>query len=181
VLATHISPPVAQDVTVTNKMSQNLHAELLLRALGKVHGTDGSFAQGARVVRQFLVSAGVDDADFFLYDGSGMSADDRIAPRAITKLLTYAAKQRWGQDWRSTLPIAGFDGTLSGRFGNSPLKERLWGKTGTLNEANALSGYLTASSGKTIVFSIMVNGHRPESNAELQAIDRIAEAIAAAE
>jgi len=181
VLATHISPPVAQDVTVTNKLSQNLHAELLLHALGKVHGADGSFAQGARVVRQFMVSAGVDDADFFLYDGSGMSADDRIAPRAITKLLTYAAKQRWGQDWRSTLPIAGFDGTLLGRFGNSPLKEKLWGKTGTLNEANALSGYLTAASGKTIVFSIMVNGHRPESNAELQAIDRIAEAIAAAE
>jgi serine-type D-Ala-D-Ala carboxypeptidase/endopeptidase (penicillin-binding protein 4) len=181
VLATRVSPSIAQDVTVTNKLSQNLHAELLLRMLGKLKGNDGSFAQGARVVRQFLVSAGIDDNDFFFYDGSGMSADDRVAPRAYTRLLAYAAKQSWGQAWRDTLPIAGVDGTLGSRFKNSPLKGRLFAKTGTLNEVNALSGYLTTASGKTLAFSIMVNGHRPESNAELQAIDRIAEAIAAAE
>ncbi len=181
VLATRVSPSIAEDVTVTNKISQNLHAELLLRVLGKLKANDGSFAQGARVVRQFLLSAGVDDADFFLYDGSGMSADDRVAPRAYTKLLTYAAKQPWGQAWRDTLPIAGVDGTIGGRFKSSPLKGKLWAKTGTLNETNCLSGYLTAASGKTLAFSIMVNGHRPGSNAELQAIDRIAEAIAAAE
>ncbi len=181
VLATRVSPPIDQDIMVTNKVSQNLHAELLLRLLGKLKGNDGSFAQGARVVRQFMVSAGVDDADFFLYDGSGMSADDRIAPRALTELLDHAAKQSWGAAWRATLPVAGVDGTLSGRFKNSPLKGKMWAKTGTLNEANALSGYMTASSGKTVTFSIMVNGHRPESNAEEHAIDRIAEAIAAAE
>ncbi len=55
VLASRVSVPVSQDVTVINKISQNLHAELLLRLLGKVHGTDGSFAEGARVVRQFLL------------------------------------------------------------------------------------------------------------------------------
>jgi serine-type D-Ala-D-Ala carboxypeptidase/endopeptidase (penicillin-binding protein 4) len=181
VLATRVSPPVAQDIMWTNKVSENLHAELLLRLLGKLKGNDGSFAQGARVVRQFMVSAGVDDGDFFLYDGSGMSADDRIAPRALTKLLDYAAGQSWGAAWRATLPIAGVDGTLSGRFKNSPLKGKMWAKTGTLNETNALSGYMTTSDGKTLAFSIMVNGHRPESNAEQQAIDRIAEAIAAAE
>ena len=180
-LATRISPSVAQDIMVTNKLSQNLHAELLLRLLGRLKGEDGSFAQGTRVVRQFLVSAGVDDRDFFFYDGSGMSADDRIAPRALTRLLTYSAQQPWGEAWRATLPIAGVDGTLAGRFKSSPLKGKLWGKTGTLNETNALAGYLTAASGKTLAFSIMVNGHRPDSEAELQAIDRIAEAIAAAE
>jgi D-alanyl-D-alanine carboxypeptidase/D-alanyl-D-alanine-endopeptidase (penicillin-binding protein 4) len=181
VLATRISVPVAEDVTVTNKTSQNLHAELLLRLLGKVYGTDGSFAQGARVVRQFLVDAGVSDGDFFLYDGSGISPDDRIAPRAYTQLLAYASRQPWGAAWRDTLPVAGVDGTLSGRFTNSPLKGRMWAKTGTLNEVNALSGYLTAASGKTLAFSILVNGRRPGSDAEAKAIDRIAEAIAAAE
>jgi D-alanyl-D-alanine carboxypeptidase/D-alanyl-D-alanine-endopeptidase (penicillin-binding protein 4) len=181
VIATRISPSVAQDVMVTNKLSQNLHAELLLRLLGKLKGEDGSFAQGTRVVRQFLISAGIDDGDFFFYDGSGMSTDDRIAPRALAKLLTYAARQPWGEAWRATLPIAGVDGTLAGRFKNSPLKGKLWGKTGTLGEANALAGYLTAASGKTLAFSIMVNGHRPDSQAEFQAIDRIAEAIAATE
>jgi len=181
ILATHVSLPVSQDITLINKVSQNLHAELLLRLLGKVHGTDGSFAEGARVVRQFLIDAGVEDNDFFFYDGSGMSPDDRIAPRALTQLLAFTARQPWGPALRASLPIAGVDGTLSDRFNNSPLRNHLWAKTGTHNEANALSGYLTAASGKTIVFSILVNGHRPGSNAELQAIDRIAEAIAAVE
>ncbi|HEV2445586.1 MAG TPA: D-alanyl-D-alanine carboxypeptidase/D-alanyl-D-alanine-endopeptidase, partial [Candidatus Sulfopaludibacter sp.] len=179
VVATHISVSVAQDITVINKVSQNLHAELLLRLLGKVHGRDGSFAEGTRVVRQFITGIGVDDNDFFLYDGSGMSMDDRVAPRVYTKLLMYAAAQPWGQAWRDTFPVAGVDGTLSGRFKNSPLKGKLWAKTGTLNEADALSGYLTTAGGKTLAFSIMVNGHRPGSNAEAQAIDRICEAIAA--
>jgi D-alanyl-D-alanine carboxypeptidase/D-alanyl-D-alanine-endopeptidase (penicillin-binding protein 4) len=181
ILATHVSVPVVQDIMVTNKTSQNLHAELLLRLLGKLCASDGSFAQGTRVVRQFLLDAGVDDGDFFFYDGSGMSMDDRIAPRAITRLLAYGSRQPWGAAWRDTLPIAGVDGTLGNRFKNSPLKGLLWAKTGTLGETNALSGYLTTASGKTLAFSILANGHRPGSNAELLAIDRIAEAIAAAQ
>jgi len=181
VLATRVSVPLVQDITLTNKISQNLHAELLLRLLGKVNGSGGSFAEGARVVRQFLVNAGVEDGDFFFYDGSGLSHDDRIAPRALTQLLAYAQRQSWGPAWRETLPVAGVDGTLAGRFKNSPLKGRLSAKTGTHNEANALAGYLTAASGKTLVFSILVNGRRPGSAAEVHAIDRIAEEIAAEE
>jgi len=180
-LATHVSVQLDQDITLINKISQNLHAELLLRLLGKTFGTDGSFAQGSRVVRQFMVEAAVNDADFFLYDGSGMSPNDRIAPRAFAQLLSYASRQSWGAAWRDTLPIAGVDGTLSNRFKSSPLKGRLWAKTGTFGEIDTLSGYLTAASGKMLAFSILVNGHRPGSDAENHAIDRIAEAIAAAE
>jgi D-alanyl-D-alanine carboxypeptidase/D-alanyl-D-alanine-endopeptidase (penicillin-binding protein 4) len=179
VLGTHISVPVAQDITVTNKVSQNLHAELLLRLLGKEFGKDGSLAQGARVVRQFMVNAGVSDQDFFLYDGSGMSMDDRIAPRANTQLLAWTARQSWGAAFRATLPVAGTDGTLTNRFRNSPLKGKLWAKTGTLNETVALTGFLQGASGKMVVFSVMVNGHRPGSNAESLAVERICEAIAA--
>ncbi|MGB6829115.1 MAG: D-alanyl-D-alanine carboxypeptidase/D-alanyl-D-alanine-endopeptidase, partial [Terracidiphilus sp.] len=70
VLGAHVSVPMVQDIKVTLKTSQNLHAELLLRLLGKTEGSDGSFVQGARVVRQFLVDSGINDSDFFLYDGS---------------------------------------------------------------------------------------------------------------
>ena len=181
VLATRVSVPMQQDIVMTNKLSENLHAELMLRMLGRLFGTDGSIAQGARVVRQFLISAGVDDGDFYLYDGSGMSNDDRIAPRALTTLLAYAAKQPWGAGWRDSLPVGGVDGTIARRFTKSPVKGRVFAKTGTLNGTNALSGYLQADSGKTVVFSILVNGHRPGSNDEMHAMDRIVEAIAAAE
>ena len=176
-----MSVPIAEDITVTNKTSQNLHAELLLRLLGKLYGTDGSFEEGTRVVRQFMVNAGVDDGDFFLVDGCGLSNDDKMTPRAFTRLLAYASKQPWGEEWRETLPVAGVDGTLDHRFTNSPLKGKMWAKTGTLSEVNTLSGYVNAASGRTVAFSILVNGRYPGSNAEDQAIDRIAEAIAAAE
>jgi D-alanyl-D-alanine carboxypeptidase/D-alanyl-D-alanine-endopeptidase (penicillin-binding protein 4) len=189
VLASHVSVPMIEDLTVTNKVSQNLHAELTLRLLGRLFsgqpgmadGNEGSIADGARVVRQFLRNAGVASEDFFFYDGSGMSANDLIAPRAYTTLLTYAARQPWGEDWRATFPIAGVDGTLSGRFKGSALTGKLFAKTGTLNEVNDLSGYLTAASGKTLAFSILVDGHLPGSEVEVHAIDRICEAIAAVE
>jgi D-alanyl-D-alanine carboxypeptidase/D-alanyl-D-alanine-endopeptidase (penicillin-binding protein 4) len=93
----------------------------------------------------------------------------------------YASKQPWGEDWRATFPVAGVDGTLDHRFTNSPLKGRMWAKTGTLDEVNTLSGYVNAASGRMLAFSILVNGRFPGSNAEDEAIDRIAEAIAAAE
>ena len=178
-LASRISVPIAQDITVTNKVSQNLHAELLLRLLGKSFAKDGSLAQGTRVVRQFLIDAGISDQEFFFYDGSGLSLDDRITPRAVTHLLAYASRQPWGTAWRDTFPIAGVDGSLMNRFRNSHLKGRLWAKTGTLRESVALSGYLTAASGKSLAFSILVNDHRPGSLAEVPAMERICEAIAA--
>ena len=181
ILGAHMSVPIVEDITITNKTSQNLHAELLLRLLGKLYGTDGSFEEGARVVRQFMVNAGVADSDFFLYDGCGLSSGDKITPRAFTRLLAYASKQPWGEEWRKTLPVAGVDGTLDHHFTNSPLKGRMWAKTGTLGEVNALSGYVNATSGRTLAFSILVNGRYPGSTAENEAIDRIAEAIAAAE
>ena len=184
VLATHLSPPVAEDIVVTNKVSQNLHAELLLRMLGKTLGEDGSYAQGVRVVRQFLLQAGVPASDFFFHDGSGMSMSDLITPRAYTTLLAYAAHQTWGAEWRKSLPVGGADGTLAERFGGTPLDGRIEAKTGSLSEVSTLSGYLTTSRGQTLVFSILVNGHLPENGDEkatIHAMDQICLTVAAAE
>jgi len=193
VVASHVSVPMIEDLTMTNKVSQNLHAELTLRLLGRLAASQqgpaltstgddaGSIAEGVRVVRKFLLQAGVLPGDFFFYDGSGMSVDDLVSPRAYTTLLTYGARQPWGEEWKETFPIAGVDGSLGGRFLNSPLKGKLFAKTGTLNEVNALSGYLTAASGRTLAFSILVNGHLPGSEAEIHAIDRICEVIASTE
>jgi D-alanyl-D-alanine carboxypeptidase/D-alanyl-D-alanine-endopeptidase (penicillin-binding protein 4) len=178
VLATHVSPTLAEDVTVTNKVSQNLHAELYQRLLGRLEGEDGTIAQGARVVRQFLVNAGVDPGDFLFYDGSGMSPDDLITPRAATALLVYAARQPWGELYKSTLPIGGVDGSLDGRFMGA-LKGKVFAKTGTLAEVNALSGYVKAASGKTLVFSILCNDRQPTGDAARIALDRIVELVAA--
>lgn len=181
VLATHVSPPFEQDIAVTLKVSQNLHAELFLRLLGRLEAGDGSIAQGARVVRQFLVQAGVSPADFEFYDGSGLSPQDLITPRAFTTLLVYAARQPWGGELRASLPVGGVDGTLSDRFTRGPLRGKVFAKTGTLAGANTLSGYLTAKSGRTVVFSVLCNHHGPTGAAAITALDKIIAAIWAAE
>ncbi|HZD45303.1 MAG TPA: D-alanyl-D-alanine carboxypeptidase/D-alanyl-D-alanine-endopeptidase [Acidobacteriaceae bacterium] len=181
VLASHVSPPLMEDMTVTLKVSQNLHAEITLRTLGKLLARDGSLGQGTRVVRQFLISIGVRPQDFFFFDGSGLSNADLITPRAATTLLAYASRQPWGASWRSALPVAGVDGTLSNRFTNSPVKGKLDAKTGTLGEVRALSGYMTTASGRTLAVSILVNDHQPDSKAEGKAMDQLAEMIWKAE
>jgi D-alanyl-D-alanine carboxypeptidase/D-alanyl-D-alanine-endopeptidase (penicillin-binding protein 4) len=180
-LASHRSPLLAQDVTVTNKVSQNLHAELLLHDLGKrmVCG-DGSTVGGARLVRAFLEEAGIDKDDFVFFDGSGLSGHDLVTPRATARLLQYASTQSWFAEWKKSLPVGGEDGSLVERFGKVPLKDHVFAKTGTLGEARALSGYLEGASGKTVIFSIMVGNHMPQTSKDREAMDKIVAAIAAA-
>ena len=180
VLASHTSVPMIEDMVVTNKISQNLHAELFLHQMGARNGRDGSTAEGARVVRQFLVDAGVDKDDFVFFDGSGLSGHDLVTPRATVRLLQYASAQPWFADWKRSLPVGGQDGSLAGRFAKDPLKNHVFAKTGTLGEARALSGFLEGASGRTVIFSIMVGNHTPGSNADREVMDKIVAAIAAA-
>jgi serine-type D-Ala-D-Ala carboxypeptidase/endopeptidase (penicillin-binding protein 4) len=182
ILASHTSPPLIQDIVVTNKVSQNLHAELLLHQLGTIMpGSDGSTAQGARVVRAFAEHIGIDKDDFVFYDGSGLSGHDLVTPRATAKLLQFATGQKWFADWKASLPVGGEDGSMAARFGKTPMKDRVFAKTGTLGEARALSGYLECASGRTVIFSIMVGNHAPGTNADRDVMDRIVGAIWAAE
>ncbi|MBB5057109.1 D-alanyl-D-alanine carboxypeptidase/D-alanyl-D-alanine-endopeptidase (penicillin-binding protein 4) [Granulicella aggregans] len=180
-IASHTSVSVEEDITVTNKVSQNLHAELLLHQLGAAVVNDGSTAQGARVIRAFAVQAGVDPNDFIFYDGSGMSGHDLVTPRAIARLLQFATKQPWFADYKASLPIGGVDGSLEHRFTTAPLKGHVFAKTGTLGEARALSGYLDCASGRTVIFSILVGNHDPTTSSDRDVMDKIVATIAAAE
>ena len=177
-LASHVSPALGNDLVVTNKVSQNLHAEITLRTLGKLEGSDGSLVEGTRVVRQFLISAGVLPGDFVLYDGCGLSQQDLVTPRALTTLLAYAMRQSWGEAFRTSLPVGGVDGSLSSRFKQPLLDGKVFAKTGTLGEARALSGYVVAASGQTVVFSILCSDHSPLPSSDRGAMDKIVAAIA---
>jgi D-alanyl-D-alanine carboxypeptidase/D-alanyl-D-alanine-endopeptidase (penicillin-binding protein 4) len=125
-----------------------------------------------------LTNAGLDGDDFVFYDGSGLSGHDLVTPRATVKLLGYATGQPWFAQWKASLPVGGEDGTLAGRFAKAPLKDHLFAKTGTLSEARALSGYVDCASGKTVIFSVMVDNHAPNTPADREAMDSIVAAIA---
>jgi D-alanyl-D-alanine carboxypeptidase/D-alanyl-D-alanine-endopeptidase (penicillin-binding protein 4) len=173
-----LSPrPLAEDLALTNKVSQNLHSELLLRRVGLQNGT-GSIADGLAAVGSMLERAGVPRTAYDLSDGSGMSTYNRLAPRGVVAFLRWVAAQPWGAAWRETLPIGGVDGTLARRFKGTALERRLFAKTGTLNATNALSGYLTAKSGRTLIFSAYANDV-PEGANATRAMDAALELIAA--
>ena len=173
VLAEHVSLPLLEDVRVTNKASQNLHAELLLRLIGKLKGGVGSFEDGSAARRQFLLQAGLKSDEFFLVDGSGLSRRDLITPAAVVQLLTYASQQTWGAAFEQTLPVAGADGSLAERLLNTPAGGLVHAKTGTLSHVNALSGYGETRSGRRFAFSIFCNNHNLPSAKVIGAIDSI--------
>ena len=177
VLASYESHPLVEDLRVINKESQNLHAEIMLRLLGREKGSGGSIEGGEEVVKGFLSSAGISPEEYVLLDGSGLSRQDLVTPDAVVKLLTYIDSQPWGDTFRHTLPVAGTDGTLAYRFRNTAAQGRVVAKTGMLGHVNALSGYATTLSGDHVAFSIIANNHILGSRSAIQVIDKIVQAI----
>jgi D-alanyl-D-alanine carboxypeptidase/D-alanyl-D-alanine-endopeptidase (penicillin-binding protein 4) len=176
-LAQLTPPPLAEDAARINKVSQNMHAELMLRRIGRARG-EGSIDDGVAAVAAMMERAGAVRTSWDLSDGSGMSTYNRLSPRAVVALLRWAAAQPWGAAWRETLPIAGVDGTLANRFRGTALERRLFAKTGTLNATNALSGYMVARSGRTLLFSFFANDV-PGGGSATRTMDAALELIAA--
>jgi len=177
VLGSFQSQPLLMDLRVINKVSQNLHAELMLRLLGREKGTAGTIEAGAEVVRGFLSQADVRSDEYVFFDGSGLSRQNLVTPHAIVKLLLFTAQQPWGPQFADTLPLAGVDGTLAQRFRNTACQGRVQGKTGSLGHVNVLSGFATTLQGERIAFSIMANNHNLASKVALQTVDQIVTAL----
>ena len=159
----------------TMKPSQNLYTETILWTLGEqaknlnlpnlpannpLTNADATSAdKGLFVVQNFLQQIGVPDGGIIQYDGSGLSRHNLVTADALVRLYTYMAKQsRFSQAWRDSLTIGGVDGTLKNRFTGTVAAGNVRGKTGTIDQVSALSGYVTTASGEQLVFSIIVNG-----------------------
>ena len=173
VLAEHTSVPLSDDVRLTNKNSENLHAELLLLLSAHEKAGASNYEDALKFASDFFRAAGIADGDVALSDGSGLSRKDLVTPRAVVQLLRYAAAQPWGELYRSTLPVAGEDGTLSDRMKNTPAAGRIFAKTGTIGHGNALSGYATTVRGERLLFSILGNNnnlHAQDANKVIDAI-----------
>jgi D-alanyl-D-alanine carboxypeptidase/D-alanyl-D-alanine-endopeptidase (penicillin-binding protein 4) len=158
------SPPLSAVAARTMKASQNLYAETLLWTLGEEIGRKSSMSgdsptAGLGVVRAFLNAAGVPQSSVIQFDGSGLSRRNLITPSAVVALYRYMANQsKYASAWRSSLSVGGIDGTLSKRFAGSAVAGRLQGKSGTIDQVSALSGYLTTNGGEQLVISVIVNG-----------------------
>jgi D-alanyl-D-alanine carboxypeptidase/D-alanyl-D-alanine-endopeptidase (penicillin-binding protein 4) len=177
VLASYQSQPLMEDLQVINKVSQNLHAEILLRLLGREKGTSGTIEGGLEVLRGFLNQVGIPPDEYLFYDGSGLSRQNLVTPSAVVQLLRYSAEQKWGASFRGTLPVAGKDGSLAERFANLNPAAHVSAKTGSLGGVKTLSGFATTVSGKEVAFSIMSNNLNLPSKQVNDAIDSIIEQV----
>jgi D-alanyl-D-alanine carboxypeptidase/D-alanyl-D-alanine-endopeptidase (penicillin-binding protein 4) len=166
------------DLRFLNKQSQNLHAEQLLRRLGRIEGT-GSREDGLVIIEAMLDEAGADRAAWDLSDGAGMSVYNRVTPRMVAGFLLWTSSQRWSETFRSTLAVGGVDGTLARRFRGTPLEGRIFAKTGTLKGVNALAGFMTGHSGRVLIFSAYANDRPIEAASATAALDAVLVTIAA--
>jgi D-alanyl-D-alanine carboxypeptidase/D-alanyl-D-alanine-endopeptidase (penicillin-binding protein 4) len=151
------SPPLSVVLTRMMKPSQNQVAEILFKTIGRERAGVGRADSGRRVIERQLVSWGVDSAEFAMRDGSGMSRHDYISPRALIRVLETMRKAPTFDVWYASLPIAGVDGTLRTRMRGTPAERKVHAKTGTVDKARSLSGYVTTADGRMLLFSFLCN------------------------
>jgi len=172
-LARRVSPPLFEDLRVTAKVSQNLHAEMALRAVGRAARNEGSAQAGLEELKTFLAEAGVAPDGYAIRDGSGLARVNLVSPHTVVQLLRYMYAGPQRENWMALLPVGGQDGTLSTRFGGNGSANRIHAKTGSLSHVAALSGYAQRANGDWVAFSILVNNFNTPAAEVRGVMDRI--------
>ena len=169
--------PLGEIVRLFLKYSNNDIAESLLKSMGaSASGPPGTWENGLQALRGRLASLGIDTASTVLTDGSGLSYENRIAPRTLVDALRTALRSfGFGPDFVAALPIAARDGTLEKRA--KEVEGMVRAKTGLLTKVTALSGYAHTRGGDDLVFSILVNGYGCDDAEAMAAVDRFVEEL----
>ncbi|MCE7000975.1 D-alanyl-D-alanine carboxypeptidase/D-alanyl-D-alanine-endopeptidase [Saccharothrix sp. S26] len=162
VLAEHLSMPLSRLMVPFMKLSNNMHAEILVKTAGRAVFGEGSWAAGLRAMTAQLGQWGVDASALSLRDGSGLSRMDQVSPDQVAALLLAARHEPWFAVWHDSLPVAGVadrlvGGTLRNRMRGTPAEGTVRAKTGSLTGVSALSGYATTADGVPLVFAMISN------------------------
>src|ERR1700687_3164966 len=170
VLAQHVSVPLADAVKLINKISQNLHTEMLLRTVARQSGVWATPDELMKVPADFYAAAGVAPGDIIQADASGLSRHDLVTPRAIVTLLSFAQKQSWFGFYYASLPVAGVDGTLEDRMKNTLAAGRIPAKRGSAGHRGEHSGFAEAPGGRRVIFSFLSNNQGGKSHEAADAL-----------
>jgi serine-type D-Ala-D-Ala carboxypeptidase/endopeptidase (penicillin-binding protein 4) len=177
VLAEHLSVPLSDSVKLVNKVSQNLHTEMLLRAAARQNGLWSTPEDLLKFPADFYQAAGIVDGDVVQTDGSGLSRHDLVTPRAIVALLQYAQQQPWFAPFYASLPVAGVDGTLEPLLKTTVAVGRIHAKTGSVEHVRTRSGYAETIGGRRLVFSFMANNQAGKNHETSDALDSLCVAM----
>jgi D-alanyl-D-alanine carboxypeptidase/D-alanyl-D-alanine-endopeptidase (penicillin-binding protein 4) len=158
---THFSDTLEKIVSTTAKKSNNLYARHLMLLLGaKCYGAPATLEKGRRAVKHTLESYGIVSKEpYFIDNGCGLSRKATLSARFLSSLFIHAFKHD-GKRWMRTLSIAGVDGTIRKRFRGTKVAKHAWMKTGTLNHAKNIGGYVQSKEGKYYTVVILVNSKK---------------------
>lgn len=173
------SPPLSELLVETNQQSNNLYAEVLLRALAadQLPKQTSRLAAGLEALRTTLTRIGIDPTSYVLADGSGLSRQNLVSPSALVMTLQAMAQTPNAAIYKASLSTAGISGTLRNRFKNTPVQGKFYGKTGSLSGVTALSGYLEPTNATPIAMTILAN-YADQPSEEIQsAIDTLVERV----
>ncbi|MEH1097848.1 D-alanyl-D-alanine carboxypeptidase/D-alanyl-D-alanine endopeptidase [Micromonospora sp. CPCC 205561] len=181
-LGRHRSMPLAELVVPFLKLSNNGHAEVLTKEIGRVLSGSGTWSAGLAAISEYVADAGMDTGTLRQRDGSGLSRRNLIPAEEFVDLLTAVRAEPWFDTWYAALPIAGeaerfVGGTLRTRMRGTPAAGNVHAKTGSLTGVSGLSGYVTDADGRLLAFSILLNNYLAASVKTLE--DQIAIALAA--
>ncbi len=149
--------PMISLIDEVNQRSQNLHAERLVRHLGKRIKGEGTAKAGITAAMDFVARQGVDPRAFELHDGSGLSDRNRLQAGALTGLLARMARHPDGGDYIASLAQPGLDGATGARLRGFTGSGMARYKTGSLNGVSGLSGYVFALDGDTLAATLLLN------------------------
>ena len=170
VLAEHVSVPLGDAVKLINKISQNLHTEMLLRTVARQGGMWATPDDLMKVPQDFYASAGISPDDIVQSDASGLSRHDLVTPRAIVALLQFAQKQPWFEIYFNSLPVAGVDGTLEDRMKDTTAAGHIHAKTGSVAHVRTLSGFADTAGGRRLIFSFLSNNQAGKNHEAADAL-----------
>ncbi|MCW2988945.1 MAG: D-alanyl-D-alaninecarboxypeptidase/D-alanyl-D-alanine-endopeptidase, partial [Solirubrobacterales bacterium] len=168
------SPTLTRIVDTTDVYSDNFFAEMLMKLVGARLGAAGTTAAGAAVVEDFARAHG---SGVHAVDGSGLTRSNRASPRQVAALLLAMRDEPAGDEFIQDLALTGKEGTVADRMRGTAAYGRCRTKTGTITGVSNLSGYCFNKSGRTMVFSILMNGVGDVGYAHLEQ-DRIAGLVA---
>jgi D-alanyl-D-alanine carboxypeptidase/D-alanyl-D-alanine-endopeptidase (penicillin-binding protein 4) len=169
--------PLSDVVRRFLKFSNNPIGEALIKSLSASQGSGpGSWKGGTAVVRRELDALGLPTEGLVQVDGSGLSYDDRASPRLLVAAVREASHSfHYGAEFVASLPIGHTDGTLQHRARHAGAELRA--KTGLLTRVSSLSGLARRADGRTLAFSVLVNGFRGGAGEAIAAVDEFAAAL----
>jgi serine-type D-Ala-D-Ala carboxypeptidase/endopeptidase (penicillin-binding protein 4) len=177
VLAEHMSIRLGDSVKLVNKISQNLHTEVLLRTAARQSGRWSDPEDLQKFPKEFYAKVGIATDDVVQTDGSGLSRHDLVTPRAFVALLQYAQRQAWFPSYYDSLPVAGVDGTLNERMRSAEIAGRIHAKTGSVSHVRTLSGFAETPGGRRLIFSFLSNNQSGKNHEVHDALDGLCQAM----